>query len=107
MTEAMMIASLPPLLEDGSGGDAHRAVSMGPQQPQSYARLAERTILTQRRARELKDSRCLARWIDRESEGRSEATRTETPELNRLLCSWFSHIAIEVTESAVAIRANA
>jgi DNA invertase Pin-like site-specific DNA recombinase len=133
IAEAMVVASLPTLLgEEASdttlpvlvpattdvcagsiepcspinGNDASSSDEDPVSDPHPYGVLALQTTRTQRRARELADVLRLRQWIDREADGRSEATRAEAEELNRLLRGWFSAIAIDVTPKAVEITAT-
>ena len=114
IAEAMVIASLPALLGEEScdsvasspdtGGPAAEQGSDADTHP--YKTLALHTAHSQRRARELADVRRMGCWIDRESDGRTEATRSEASELNRLLRSWFATLAIDVCEATVEITAT-
>jgi hypothetical protein len=113
IAEAMVIASLPALLgQEAGGAEAPSPHGDGPRDASGgdvahpYAALALHTAHTQRRSRELGDVQRMRCWIDRESAGRTDATRAETHELNRLLRSWFSSIAIDVRPAAVEIVAT-
>jgi hypothetical protein len=61
--------------------------------------------ISQRRARELKDAERLNRWIERESEGRGETTRSECGALSRMLRGWFAEVTLLVDEESVTITA--
>jgi hypothetical protein len=120
--EAMVIASLPVLL----GGDqqlpdylaaepAKDAVSSAPAQSQEagthaegspYGALVAHTLHSQRRARELADSKRLREWIEREAGGRTDATRAEGEQLARLLRGWFASLSIAAWPSSVQIQAR-
>jgi hypothetical protein len=110
VAEAMVIASLPALLEADRG-----EVSAGAPELQNradvsdlhpYAELAGHTQRSQRHARELADAARLRAWIDRESNGRSAQSRGETYGLSRMLGSWFQTIAIDVGPAVVTISAT-
>jgi DNA invertase Pin-like site-specific DNA recombinase len=61
--------------------------------------------LSQRSARQLEAVGRFERWASLERQGRTEASRTETVKLNRLLRSWFQSLSITVDEVGVEIRA--
>jgi recombinase/HNH endonuclease/recombinase-like zinc beta ribbon protein/resolvase-like protein len=116
VAEAMLIACLPALLElDGPRpscleASSQRAPVESSGQPQAeegtYAALAAHVLGSQRRARELAELARLRSWIEREAQGRTEATRAHSEELARLLASWFQAISIRVTAMSVVIAAR-
>jgi len=120
VAEAMLIASLPVLLDsdehvpayvvavaEARGGERQRppqAVAQGAGSP--YTALSAHVVGSQRRARELADTQSLRDWIEREAHGRTEQTRTESDQLARLLRSWFGAISLRASESTVVIEAR-
>jgi DNA invertase Pin-like site-specific DNA recombinase len=62
--------------------------------------------LSQRSGRQLEAVDRFEQWAAHELEERSEATRTETVKLNRLLRSWFQSVSVAVDETGVEIRAT-
>jgi hypothetical protein len=117
VAEAMVIASLPLLLADelnGPGVDpgsaktsspVARSSEMPPVAGSAYGPLAQHILGSQRRARELADTRRLAVWIESEARGRSEESRALVGNLRRLIASWFTEISITVDSRTVVIRA--
>jgi hypothetical protein len=105
IAEAMVIASLPALLDRATDDLQAAHVEPATSSVCNYASLARYTALSQRRARELTEVQRLRGWVDRESGGRTETTRAQTPELNRLLRSWFTQMWIDVKPSTVVIAA--
>jgi hypothetical protein len=70
---------------------------------QADAALIRGAALSQRLARELGEVQRLRSWIERESHGRTEATRAETGVLNALLRRWFTKITLRVGPEHVVI----
>ncbi len=132
--EAMLIASLPSLLattashntgtDDTPGVEAsgprerlRAAVLAGDEQRvqaelevafatmQADAALLRGQAISQRLERELDQLAQLRGWVEQESHGRTNTTRSETLELNRLLRRWFTTITLTVTPDQVVIGA--
>jgi Homing endonuclease associated repeat len=73
---------------------------------QADAALIRGTALSQRSARELEEVGRVRDWIERESRGRSDATRAQVAELKTLLRRWFTNIAFTVQPGCVVIAAT-
>jgi hypothetical protein len=67
------------------------------------AALIRDAAISQRQARELAEATRLRAWIEQEASERTEDTRGQARELNRLLRKWFSNIAITVDPDTVVI----
>jgi DNA invertase Pin-like site-specific DNA recombinase len=76
------------------------------EQMQPEAALIRDTALSQRQARELSEARRLQTWIDAETNGRTDRTRAEARELNKLLRKWFLSIELKVDPELVTITAT-
>jgi hypothetical protein len=101
MAEAMVIANLPILLgSDPQEIDTRQFSKLHP-----YQALSRDAVISQRTARELVDTARMREWIESEKQGRTEVTRVEARELQRMLASWFSKITIEVSADTVTISA--
>jgi hypothetical protein len=97
IAEAMLIASLPVLLAEGGDTAADFRV------PASYSELGADIAQRQRVTRERADVARLQDWIQRESAGRTDQTRSEVAQLARVIDSWFATLSIEVGEREVVI----
>ena len=64
------------------------------------------SAISRRRARELTAAERFDVWLEREQGGRSEDTRREALELNRLLRDWFSSIELIADEGSVHFLAR-
>jgi len=103
----MLIANLPTLLErEQVDSEAPFTGVPPPGAAAGYDGLADLASRSQRQARERTDVERLRAWVNQEAHGRTEATRRQTPQLRRLLRSWFESVAIDVEPSTVTISAK-
>jgi DNA invertase Pin-like site-specific DNA recombinase len=70
------------------------------------AAMLRRIALTSRGARQIQVARRFEAWASSEPAGRSEASRAEARELNRLLKSWFSEVVVAMDARRVTIAAH-
>lgn len=70
------------------------------------AALMRETTLSQRRARELKDTQTFRRWIEEEATGRTPSTREQNRQLNALLRGWFDAITFDIQPKTITVTAT-
>jgi DNA invertase Pin-like site-specific DNA recombinase len=73
---------------------------------QPEAALIRDGTVSRRLARELEEAQPLREWIEQETDGRTDATRAEAPQLNRLLRKWFTTITFRVQAGSVLLTAT-
>ena len=70
------------------------------------ARMLQRVASSTRNTRQLETVQRFEAWASAEPQGRTEASRTEARELNRILRSWFSTVTLEMDARNVVIAAH-
>jgi DNA invertase Pin-like site-specific DNA recombinase len=70
------------------------------------AAAARRVATSHRRIREVGDARGFQAWAEVERHGRTDESREEVSNLNRLLRTWFASVAVDMDETSVSITAQ-
>ena len=81
-----------------STSHCERLIAEGPRTAGSAA--------SRRQARQLDAVARFEAWAQRERTGRTDSSRTEARELNRVLRGWFSHVNIAIQPSGLIFQAK-